>query len=240
MSRLAWLSLPLVACVSGASEPDTEDMGFTVNIASPAAGASFGWGEAIPLDVEVARDGASIEPDAVAWTIGAWAAEGDAITAEGVPAGEHTVTAAVLVDGIAGSATTPIRVDAPPDLNYRGPMTSTLALEDGENAGSAACSGTVDFVLQGGATITGTGQAECTYQILVFTERFDVTYVLEGTLVQGVASGTLSTQYDGQTLSMPWMGTGNYGTTIGGSFDLQQSQDGGSMHLYGDFQADPR
>jgi hypothetical protein len=234
MLRPVWFLVSLSACFSGGTAPKAE--GFEVHIAAPAADATFAWGEAIPLDVEVTQDGEPIEPDQVAWTIDAWTATGDGVSAEGVPAGNHVVSVAVIVDGIAGSATTPIRVEAPPDVNYAGPLHSTIDLSNGWLSGSATCAGTVTFVLREASVIDGTGHADCTWS----GGDFAVDYDLDGTLVQGTATGTMASEYDGQPLSMPWTGTGGYGTAIAGAFDLQQSQNGGSLHLSGDFQADPQ
>lgn len=237
MTRSAWLLPLLVACASGPEPVEVE--GFEVHIVTPTAESTFGWSDPIPLDVEVTRGGAAITPDTVTWNIGAWTGTGDGIVAEGVPAGEHVVTAAVLVEGIPGTATAPIRIEAPPELSYSGPMVSTLELSDADRSGSAACEGSVRFQLRNGAEITGTGESECSYQILLVTERFDVSFTLEGILLQGTATGTLTTDYEGTPFTMAWTGTGTYGGRIGGAFDFSDAQGDGTMRLYGDFQADP-
>lgn len=222
------LALLLLACVG---DP-------TLSITSPSEGDVFEVFTPITLEAEVLdAKGEVADSRAVQWRMGAWSATGSPVHLdEGLPFGDHDLTATVEVDGREATATTTLSVrQLLRETAFEGLLTMDIHMWSTEY-------GDFDFVCEHDdlsffITPEGqlSGQGTCTSPL------GQEVFALDGTLDVDDLSGTMTTASEDTEESLPFEGSLDEDMHVAATYDhtFFTPDEKGSLRLYGSFEADP-
>lgn len=256
-SLLPVAALLFLSCSPASDDSASDATAVTLNVKSPKAGAAYEWGDTIDLEVVVKEGGSAVSPRSVVWTVGELTERGEVsfVEASQLDEGDVEVSVDVQYGGNQYNERVTITIDdgkgghdtggdtgrdtGNDTGNNGGPGTYTGTMSshiwyDGEYGKfDGDCPGTVDFSVDDGGTMAGTGWCK-------LDGEYDFYFNLEGTQGRGDISGFLIlTDDDGNEYRTPFSGTGSDGGTHEASWDKTFNNSGDSLRIAGTFVANP-